>query len=212
MFFGMIRDLFLTKKTSDFALAKSLLGEDFISPEQVAEACAVSYSKEDAEALIESLPSEEVIRECKDNGFAVLPSPPTVMSASDVLRTWPDYFYHVPGDIKDFTCTGETSLGWLTIGKMPVVNSINKNWEDQTKLLAEFEMIPNAAEAIWFVTTYFRVRGIKLFEEIFVKTSSTYPNGDHVVIGRFLPRGMVIEYSPGEHKSRHLGLLAGRKF
>ena len=94
----------------------------------------------------------------------------------------------------------KTSFGWLAIKKTPVSNSTNKKWDEQSKLLSALEHIPNAAEMSWFITTYFEVRGIRLFESVYVRTSSLDSGGFSVHVGHFdsmgLPRQLLLGRQP----------------
>ncbi|MFA7662894.1 MAG: hypothetical protein WCX88_03170, partial [Patescibacteria group bacterium] len=65
-------------KMSDYGLARSILGIDFITPEEVMKACKkIVYIAEQITALTERLPTEHVLKWCKNNGYAVMPAPPT---------------------------------------------------------------------------------------------------------------------------------------
>ena len=202
-------------KAPDYGLAQSILGTDFITPEEVSKARpSIVYSDEQIKTLAESLPSEDMLKWCKENGYAVMPAPPTAMSLLDVREIQSAHFYSKTGGWyadQKFAREDKTSFGWLAIKKTPVANSTSKNWEEQSKLLSALEHVPNAAEMGWFITTYFEVRGIRLFESIYVRTSSLDSGGRRVIVGRFDSKGLHVGGYWGSGRDGFLGLSASRK-
>lgn len=203
-----------TAKTPDNGLAQSILGADFITPEEVMKARpSIVYTDEQITALAESLPSEDMLKWCKENGYAVMPAPPTAMSLLDVLEIQSAHFYSkTDGWYADqkFARKDKTSFGWLLVKKTPVSNSTSKTWNEQNKLLSALETVPNAAESSWFITTYFEVRGIRLFECIYVRTSSVGSDGDRVNVGGFDARGLDVGRGFDDYRSGGLGLVGSR--
>ncbi len=202
-------------KAPDYGLAQSILGTDFITPEEVSKARpSIVYTDEQITALAESLPSEDMLKWCKENGYAVMPAPPTAMSLLDVREIKSTHFYSETGGWyadQKFAREDKTSFGWLAIKKTPVTNSTSKNWDEQSKLLTALEHVPNAAEMSWFITTYFEVRGIRLFESVYVRTSSLDSDGGRVLVGRFDSGGLRVSDYWGDVRRDHLGVSASRK-
>lgn len=164
----------------EYALARSILGTDLITPEEVTRVrINVVYSPEETQTLVESVPPKTVLEWCKKNDYAVIPAP--------------------------------SRQSWLLIKKTPLTNSTSKTWEEQNELLGEFEAIPNSDEVIWFMMIYEEVRGTRLFENVWVRTSSPdEEGGGHIFANR-------IEITPCANScwdgSTHglLGLAACRK-
>ena len=202
-------------KAPDYALAQSILGTDFITPEEVAKACKnVSYTDDQITALAESLPSEDVLKWCKQNGYAVMPAPPTAMSMLDVRELQSGHFYSKTGGWyadQQFAREDKTFFGWLMIKKTPVSDSTSKNWNEQSKLLSELERVPNAAEMSWFITTYFQVRGVYLFGSIYVRTSSLASGGIRVIVGGFDAKGLYVDDWNDDVRYSSIGVSAARK-
>lgn len=206
---------FKRSAVSDYGLAQSILGLDFIRPEEVTLARpSIVYTVEQIKALAESLPSEDVLKWCKDNSYAVIPSPPADMSTLDVREVRSTHFYsrtNVWRAEHRFAHEDKTPFGWSLIKKRPVSDSTNKTWSKQSKLLPVLEKVPNAAEMCWFITTYLEVRGVRLFEGVYVRTSSINSEGDHVVIGNLPPDGLDVNYLYwDDYHLDFLGLAAGR--
>lgn len=207
---------FLAKASDCYTLAKSILDIDFITPEEVTKArIGIVYTDEQITTLAKSLPSEDVLKWCKDNGYAVMPAPPTEMSLLDVRSIKSYHFYSETGGWyanQKFAREDKTSFGWLAIKKTPVVDSTNKNWQEQEVLLSPLEYVPNAAEMSWFITTYFEVCGIRLFENVYVRTSSLSSDGRRVRIGGFISLfGLHVYRWCNSRRFDSIGVSAGRK-
>lgn len=202
-------------KAPDYALAQSILGVDFIMPKEVTKARpSIVYTDEQVAALAKAIPSVEVLEWCKKNGYAVMPAPPSTMSMLEVQTLKPDFFYSKTGGWyvdQKFAHEDKTSFGWLVIKKMSVANSTSKNWNQRNKLLSKLETVPNAAEMSWFITTYFEVRGVRLFEGIYVRTSSLVSDGCHVNVGHFGSEGLFVYYCWDVGRYEGIGLSAIRK-
>lgn len=202
-------------KAPDYGLAQSILGTDFITPEEVTKARSnVVYTGDQITALAESLPSEDVLKWCKDNGYAVMPAPPRACSMLDVREIQSAHFYSKTGGWyfdQKFAREDKTSFGWLMIKKAPVQNSTSKTWDEQGKLLSALERVPNAAEMSWFITTYFEVRGVRLFESIYVRTSSIDSGGDRVRVGSFDAEGPSVDSWFDGYRDGDIGVSSARK-
>ncbi|MBU3668924.1 MAG: hypothetical protein FGM57_03070 [Candidatus Taylorbacteria bacterium] len=202
-------------KAPDYKLAQSILGADFITPEEVMKArTGIVYNDEQITALAESLPSEDMLKWCKENGYAVMPAPPTAMSLLDVREIKSTHFYSETGGWyadQKFAREDKTSFGWLAIKKTPVANSTSKNWNEQSKLLSALEHVPNAAETSWFITTYFEVRGARLFESVYVRTSSLDSDGSRVSVGYFASEGLAVGHWYDGSRVGNVGVASARK-
>jgi hypothetical protein len=201
-----------SRKTVDYVLARSILGADFITPEEVTSARPrIVYSVEQTKALAESLPSEDVLKWCKENGYAVLPAPPTAMSTRDVREIRRVHFcggWYVEHKLAR---EDKTSFGWLLIKKTRVSNSTRTTWNEQKRLLSALEKVPNVAEMSWFITTYFEVRGTRLFEGVYVRTSTLDSFGQHVLVGLFDSAGLRVDEDWDGDRNDLIGLSAARK-
>jgi len=218
---GFIR---FTANLSDYTLAKSILGDDFITAEEIMVARPdVVYSPEQIVQLVATIPSEEALRSLKENGYGFMPQPPKALSLLDVQskmsgiklpngqplfvdQSWYDKQAFAKNDLIG-------STGWLATKKAPVNGSLSKNWNEQNALLlTKAEHVPNAAEASWFITIFFGVRGVRIFENVYVRTSSVDSDGHHVVIGDFDARGLILNDYWDYTRHGSLGLASARKF
>ena len=194
--------------------ARTILGDDFISPEEVAEARGVSYTAEQLTQLADTLPSAEVLQWCKDNGYAVVAGSPTEMSLLDVRSAKSSLFYFKTEGWyanQPFAANEKVTCRWLAIRKAEVSNSLNKKWDAQQKLHSENEQVPNAAEMSWFITTYYEVRGVRLFPNVYVRTSSVASDVSRVGVGGFGGGGLYVGSDWDGYCGSGLGVSASRK-
>lgn len=198
------------------AYADLILGEDFISPDEVAEARGLTYSPAQLKMLTETMPPLDILFWCKTNGFALVPPPPTAMSLLDVRFLKPSLFYRKEGEwyIKaqqKFARDNKTTDNWLMVKKEPVENSTSRTWDQQRELLSEVEYVPNAAEMSWFITTFYEVRGVRLFERIYVRCSDLGSDGLRVVVGHFGTDGLGVSNDWGDVRRAGIAVASARK-
>lgn len=197
-------------------LARFILGDDFITPEEVANARGLVYTDEQLEALEISLPSLEWIARCRANGYMLLPNPAEAMSLLQIRDLKRDIFYSKEGSWyadQAFAREEKTKAAtWLAVRKNIVPDSIDKNWQEQLTLISGIERVPNAAEACWALTTYKEVRGVNLIPTIYARTLSLDSHGDRVVVGDFVAEGLFIGSNEDHRRSDELGVSSAMNF
>ena len=200
---------------SDHDLARFILANDFITPEEISQARGLTYSDEQLEVLQKSLPPLEVIAWCRGNGYLLLPNPPEEMSLLGVRDLNRDLFRSREGGwYADQAFAREEKTGaatWLMIRKDIVPNSTNKKWKEQVPLVSNLERVPNAAEFSWALTTHKEVRGTYLIGGIYARTSSVASDGLHVSVGDFDSDGLFVFDGWGVSRNGSLGLASARK-
>ena len=203
---------------SGYGLAHEILGQDFITPEEVARAKGLVYTDDFLQQFENTLPSEDVLRYCRENGFVLVAGPPQSMNLLEIRNLKPEYFYSKSGgwfaeDRQRFSREDKVNPGWLALRKEPVSNSTSKNWDEQFQLLADAEQVPNAAEVVWGLTTYKAVRDIYLLPNVYVRTSSLGSGGLRVYVGHFDGAGLFLICNRwGDLRDGGLGLAASLKF
>ena len=204
-------------KQPDYTLARSILGGDFITPEEITTVRPdVVYTSEQIATLADSIPSADVLKWCKKSGYAVVAGSPSPMSLIDVRSAKSDHFYSktegwYANANQKFSRDDKVSLGWLLIRKEPVPKSLSKNWDEQSALLGSGEFVPNAAEMSWVITVFYDVRGVRLFERVYVRTSSLVSGGGRVSVGFFGSKGLDVDYNWDYDRDGLLGVAAARK-
>lgn len=207
-----------TAKVPDYELARAILGRDFIPPEEIAKTRGVIYGDERLAMFGKTLPSQEELEWCRDNGMMLVAGPPTAMSLLDVRTIHPDYFYSKSGgwysdSSQKFAYNDKMEPVWLALGKEPVSGSLRKNWSEQQMLVSDpVVVVPNAAELIWGLTTYKAVRGIYLLPRLYVRTSSLDSHGHRVSVGDFDSVGLDVSNPWDGYRNGYLGLASARKF
>ena len=213
-----------TSKLPDYTEARSILGKDFISADQIMTARDVTYTEDQLIALGKSLPDKVTLEAIRDAGMFLVAGPATAMSMLDIRALHADYFYSKGPDQDDEGWYDDSSekfsrndkieaLGWLALRKEPVDDSLSKNWEEQKALVVEPLYVPNAAEATWGLTTYKAVNDVYLLEDdIYVRTSSVDSGGDRVGVGSFDAKGLSVSSDWDGNRGDNLGLASARKF
>lgn len=206
-----------TAKMPDYDLAKTILGKDFISPEEIATARGLTYTDEQLAKFSDTLPAQDVLEWCRDNGMMLVAGPPKAMSLLDIRVLETGYFYSKEGgwyaeDKQKFAQGDKAEPVWIALAKDPVTNSFGKNWSQQSELIALPKTVPNAAETVWGLTTYKAVRGVYLLPNLYVRTSSLGSDGYHVHVGLFDAKGLFISIHWDSYCNSYLGLASARKF
>lgn len=205
-----------TSKILDYSVAKSILGGDFITAEEIITARPdIVYNDQQIAQLAATIPSETTLALLKGYGYGLMPQPPQALSLLAVHAAKSIHFYSkMDGwyESVPFAQNDLTSIGWLAIKKTPVNGSMNKNWDEQNKLITSAEYVPNAAETSWFITIFFDVRGTRLFKKMYVRTSSVDSDGDRVYVGHFDAQGLSVNLDWDSNHYSSLGLASARKF
>src|SRR3989344_2643603 len=195
-------------------IARLILGDDIVFPDEVAESRGLSYTDAQLKHFAEMMPSEEVLRWCKTNGYAIVAGPPSPMGLLEVRTFKSEHFYSKGGGWYGgghaFGNGDRAETEWLAIRKEPVPNSLNQSWSEQLRLLSKDEQVPNTGEMSWFIPPFCEVRGVWLFEEVYVRTSSVTSDGYRVLVGLFDEDGLRVDGCWGGGRGCYIGLAASR--
>ena len=203
-----------TAKVPDYDLVRTILGKDFIFPEEVAKSRGVVYTDDQLAQLGDTVPSQEVLEWCRDNGYMVVAGPNRPMSMLEIRYLRSDYFYSKKGGWyaeQAFARNDKADTRWSMLRKEPVPESTSKNWTEQQALLSDNEITPNAAELVWCVTTYKAIRNVYLLPSIYVRTSSLDSGGIRVIVGCFIAGGLDVSHWNDDDHDGRIGLSAARK-
>jgi len=205
-----------TAKVPDHALIREILGDDFISPEEIAAARGLTYTDDQIAELESTLPDRETLEWLRRNDFMLVAGSPREMSLLDIRELERSYFYSKEGswynnESEKFARNDKVTCRWLMLRKGIVPNSTSKTWSEQEKLLSDLEVVPNAAEMIWGMTVYKVVRGVYLFGNVYARTSSVDSFGARVGVGVFVGDGLVVSYWNDGRRLVRLGGSSSRK-
>ena len=204
-------------KAPDYTAAREILGNDFISPEEIASSrSGIVYNPKQLHELGNSVPAKEVLEWCRDNGFMLVAGPPRPMSLLDIRELDRGHFYSKEGgwyaaESEAFARNDKATCRWLMLRKEPVPGSTSKTWDEQQKLLSSLEVTPNVADQVWGMTTYKAVRGVYLLPSVYVRTSSVDSGGGRVGVGFFVGGGLGVSVWSDLGRSVGLGVSSSRK-
>jgi hypothetical protein len=203
-------------KAPDFTLAREILGDDFLSPEEVATARGLTYSKEQVAHLERTLPDRETLEWLHRNDYMFVAGSSRELSLLDVRELERSYFYSKEGgwyaeQSEAFARNEKVTCRWYMIRKGIVLNSTSKAWGEQQNLLSDLETAPMAVELVWALTCYKAVRGVYLLGSVYARTSSVDSGGDRAVVGAFDVDGLIL-YWDGSDRGSSVGVASARKF
>ncbi len=202
--------------TRKYEFARSILGEDFITPEEISKARILIYSDALLNRLHESLPSKEIIQQCLEHGFVLVAGPPATFSLLSIREINPHLFFSMTGgwfadERHKFAYEDMVLPRWLILRKNYIPGSTNKVWSEQKKLVPGAEYIPNVSEVAWGLTSYKIIRNCCLLGHSFVRTSSLVSKKNHIIIGDFNDMGVTIAYEWDQGQKDTLGILSAMK-
>jgi hypothetical protein len=202
-----------------FNVARTILKNDFIAPDDIVKAYnyKIAYNDDKLQYLVETFPSEEVIKWCRGNNFILIAGPPIPLSLMDIYNLDPKVFsaktfacWYLQLD-EIFPCADKVSDQWLMLRKSIIANSTNQGWIEQQRILAAGECVPNIAEAAWGIASYKKMHDHWLFVDLDARTSSQDLNGNPVSIGCTSYGGIHIYNFVNDSKLNNLGLISLRK-
>ena len=200
-----------------YALCTLILGDDFISHEDVANAYGFHYSDEQVRAFADTLPDEKTLQWLRSNGYMLVATPPTDHNLLQVRDLDNQLFYSksegwYAESQHTFSREDVVKAGqWLMVRKEPYPDSRRKNWDEQRSLLSDVENVPNAPEVSYAVTAYYKVRGVYLLKGVYVHTSSVDAVGYRVIVGYFGGGGLNFSLYWDDLRSDSLGVSSSRK-
>ena len=186
-----------TAKPSNYIQARSILGEDFITPEEIMRADkSISYTEQHQLMLQDTVPSIQDLWWCKNNDYALMPAPPNQITLSSIRGLWyvgPHFPLGRGKYAVDRHITDTIKSGWFAIRKQPVPESVQ---------LSEVEGLPNAVELAWFITTYYKICGVRLFAKDYGRTASVFQHQDGkypVAVGYFSDSSLYLSTNVATH-------------
>lgn len=192
--------------------AREIMGKNFFGIPEAMKHFGVNPTRRQLAILSEIPFTPEELMMRKDTHILVAVFPLSICNLrSKVANNTKTLFYKEDWyDSQAFASDkGETS--WCLILKTPVVNSTNKNWEEQQTLIASDEEVPTAQMMIYTIIGHYLNTGERLFENVLARTSSRGGDGDHIYVGLFGDKGLIVSYHWDRHRRSNLGLFVARK-
>ena len=194
---------------SQWLKAREIMGKNFFGTEEAIQHFGINPSQRQLAMLSEVPFSESVLEQCKDTHILVAPFPISILEIRKKVDSKLFYGQNWYNNQKFAKEHGE--LGWQLIRKTPVENSFSKNWKEQLALLLKEDEVPTAQQVTYTVIGHYLNTGERLFEQIYVRTSSLDSDGFRVDLGHFDSDGLHVDYDWDDACSSHLGLVSSRK-
>lgn len=190
--------------------AREIMGKNMFGVEEAIQHFGVNPTRQQTLVLSEIPFSEEVLQKAKDTHVLVAVFPLSVLEIRgkvDSKLFYDQSWYNKESFAKE---RGETS--WQLVCKTPVDNSTSKNWEEQLALIGEEDEVPTAQVMVYTIIGHYLATGERLFEHIYVRTSSVDSDGSRVHVGSFDSLGLHVFSYWDDNRHDLIGVSSARKF
>ena len=191
--------------------AREIMGKNFFGIEEAQKHFGVTPTKAQLGYLAEIPFSEEVLTACKDTHVLVAVLPMTLLEVRGKVEKKLFYSHEDAWYNNQAFANEKAELGWHLIRKTPVENPTAKNWKEQQALLSKDEEAPTASVLVYTIIGHFLATGERLFEKIYVRTSSLDSDCGRVYVGVFDSGGLDVSYWSDAYRYDGLGLSGARK-
>lgn len=182
--------------------ARNILGDDIVLPNDFCEARRFSdtltlYMPGQLQQLWDTFPSPDLLAECKERQYAIVPGPSRSVNLVELYALEEDLF--CPEDLffprankggnwflgHNFAQKEMLNPGWLVIMKTPAAGCEHYSLLEQQNNMSPSLRVPTAVELVWFLAVLYRTRGEKYFSQNFGWTSSAVDDRQHAIVGGF---------------------------
>jgi hypothetical protein len=188
--------------------ACEIMGTNMFGVEEAIQYFGVNPTRQQTFALSEIPFSEEVLQKAKDTHILIAVFPLSIFEIRgrvDSKLFCDQSWYNAESFAKEH---GEAS--WQLVRKTPVDNSTSRNWEEQLSLIGEEDEVPTAKVMVYTIIGHYLATGERLFEHIYVHTSSVDSVGDRVLIGLFAD-GLDVSEDWDDFRSNSVGISSARR-
>lgn len=186
-----------------YDLARLILGDDFISPEEVSDILGESYNENQLYNLRHTLPDPKRLQRLYNDGYVLSAYPPKNLSLIDlekfVSRPFEGNSFKKEKDRFSsevvYSCaenaTRKSGDCWL---------AVKKNFGSNDCLRPYYEYRPCVATVSYIVIAYYKLRKSALFEGSSVETSSEFSFGSEVAMNSQTEGGFTlsVEFFPNK--------------
>ena len=190
--------------------AREIMGMNMFGVEEAVKYFDVNPSKAQLAALSEIPFSEAVLEQCKNTHVLVAVFP---LSILDIRRkaNVRKLFYDQSWYNGESFAKSRDKIGWQLVRKTPVDNSTLKNWDEQQALISQEDETPTVQVLAYTIIGHFLATGERLFERIYVRTSSVDSDGSRVNLGDFDAAGLKVCYGWDGPRFDVLAVSSARK-
>jgi len=191
--------------------SREIMGRNFFGVEEATKCFGVNPTRQQLVALSEIPFSEAVLEQSKDTHVLVAVFPLSILEIRgkvehQLFYSHEDAWYNKQSFAKE---RGEAS--WQLVCKTSVINSTSKNWQEQQALLGDDDEVPSARVMVYTIIGLYMATGERLFESVYVRTSSVSSDGHHVDTGGFDSKGLYVYDGWGDYDRSSIGLASSRK-
>jgi hypothetical protein len=197
--------------TTSQKCAREIMGKNFFGVGEAIKHFGVNPSRRQLANLLEVPFTEEVLRQCKDTHVLVAVFRLPIIGVRDKVQD-KGLFYKQDWYDKEAFASDGGEISWQLVRKTPVDNSTKKNWDEQQALLDKEDETPTAPVMVYTIIGHFLATGERLFERIYVRTSSVYSGGNRVCVGYFDAEGLRVGSDWDDDRNDDLGVASARKF
>ena len=191
--------------------AREIMGTNMFGVEEAVKHFGVNPSKAQLAALSEIPFSEAVLAQCKDTHVLVAIFPLSILEIRGKVKRGLFYSYEDSWYNKQAFAKDRGEVGWQLVRKTPVVNSTSKNWTEQQALLVKEDETPTAQVLAYTIIGQYLATGERLFEKIYVRTSSVDSDGRRVLLGDFDAAGLKVDSGWDDDRYGDLAVSSARK-
>lgn len=215
----MTDDKRLTSLNPQWLRAREIMGTNFFGVEEAVQHFGVRPVNEQLKKLAHVHFSEVTLEACKDSHILVAVFP---LSILDIRTKVPRdsklfYFYEDAWYNKKAFAKEKGELDWRLVRKTSMPDSTSRTWEQQRVLLSADEETPTARVIVYTTIGHFFATslpagqvGERLFEGVYVRTSSLVSSGYRVGVGGFGSSSLGV-YGFGGGRHGRLGLASEKK-
>ncbi|MFA6228178.1 MAG: hypothetical protein WC668_03235 [Patescibacteria group bacterium] len=191
--------------------AREIMGTNMFGVEEAILHFGVNPSKAQLAALSEIPFSEAVLAQCKDTHVLVAIFPLSILEIRGKVKRGLFYSYEDSWYNKQSFAKDRGEVGWQLVRKTPVDNSTAKNWTEQQALLGKEDETPTAQVLAYTIIGHFLATGERLFEKIYVRTSTVVLVGGRVHLGFFDAAGLGVYGRWADDRHGALAVSSARK-
>ena|GEM_PF-282406 len=172
----------VSKSTTSQKRAREVMSKNLFGIEEAIKHFGINPTRQQLTAISDIPFSEALLEQSKDTHILVAVFPLSILEIRDKVD--PKLFYNHEGAwYNEQSFAKETrEVSWQLIRKIPVDNSIPKDWQEQQALFGEDEEIPTAQALVYTAIGFFLNTGERFMERKYACTSSVDSGGNRVYI------------------------------
>jgi len=191
--------------------AREIMGRNFFGIEEAIKHFGVNPSRAQTATLSEVPFTEETLESCKDTHILVAVFPMSILDIRGKVERKLFYSHEDSWYNKEAFAKDRGEIGWSLVRKTPVPDSTSKTWGEQQALLDKSEETPSAQVMVYTIIGHYLATGERLFENVYVRTSSVDSGGSRVYISDFGQSGLHVYYWWDDGRDGSVGVSSARK-